>query len=200
MIAFLPLLICAVLGYLIGCFSTGLAVSKSTGVDVRSLGSKSTGATNVSRVFGFKLGLVTFLGDCAKGIIAAEIGTLIMGRNGAMVASVFAVIGHNWPVFHDFKGGKGIATSCAVLLWLFPMETLIALAAGFAVIAFTKYVSLGSLTVLLIVLITSVFTRPFWPDVVFSLMLAAIGTMRHSANIERLLRGKESKFSFRKKG
>jgi glycerol-3-phosphate acyltransferase PlsY len=199
-IAFLPLLICAVLGYLIGCFSTGLAVSKSTGVDVRSLGSKSTGATNVSRVFGFKLGLVTFLGDCAKGIIAAEIGTLIMGRNGAMVASVFAVIGHNWPVFHDFKGGKGIATSCAVLLWLFPMETLIALAAGFAVIAFTKYVSLGSLTVLLIVLITSVFTRPFWPDVVFSLMLAAIGTMRHSANIERLLRGKESKFSFRKKG
>lgn len=107
MIAFLPLLICAVLGYLIGCFSTGLAVSKSTGVDVRSLGSKSTGATNVSRVFGFKLGLVTFLGDCAKGIIAAEIGTLIMGRNGAMVASVFAVIGHNWPVFHDFKGGKG---------------------------------------------------------------------------------------------
>lgn len=117
-----------------------------------------------------------------------------------MVASVFAVIGHNWPVFHDFKGGKGIATSCAVLLWLFPMETLIALAAGFAVIAFTKYVSLGSLTVLLIVLITSVFTRPFWPDVVFSLMLAAIGTMRHSANIERLLRGKESKFSFRKKG
>lgn len=200
MIAFLPLLICAVLGYLIGCFSTGLAVSKSTGVDVRSLGSKSTGATNVSRVFGFKLGLVTFLGDCAKGIIAAEIGTLIMGRNGAMVASVFAVIGHNWPVFHDFKGGKGIATSCAVLLWLFPMETLIALAAGFAVIAFTKYVSLGSLTVLLIVLITSFFTRPFWPDVVFSLMLAAIGTMRHSANIERLLRGKESKFSFRKKG
>lgn len=73
MIAFLPLLICAVLGYLIGCFSTGLAVSKSTGVDVRSLGSKSTGATNVSRVFGFKLGLVTFWVTAPKALLPQKL-------------------------------------------------------------------------------------------------------------------------------
>lgn len=199
MIAFLPLLICALLGYLLGCFSTGLVLSKGTGVDVRSFGSKSTGATNVSRVLGFKLGLLTFLGDCAKGLVAAGLGTLIFGRNGAFVAAFFAVIGHNWPVFYEFRGGKGIATSCAVLLWLFPMEALIALTAGLLMIVITKYVSLGSLTILFVALIISVFTRPFWPDVFFALLLAAIGTMRHSANIKRLISGTESKFTFRKR-
>ena len=114
-----------VLGYLIGCFSTGLLVAKNSGHDIRSEGSKNTGATNVLRVLGVKKGLLTFAGDFVKATCAMLIGAWLLGKNGALLGGFAAVIGHNWPVFYGFKGGKGVACTIA-LMFLFLWQGLIA--------------------------------------------------------------------------
>ena len=189
---------CAVLGYLLGCFSTGLFIANKTGVDIRKEGSKSTGATNVTRVLGVKHGLATFAGDVLKGFLAVALGTLVASRNGAFVAGLFTIIGHNWPVFYQFKGGKGIASSCAILLWLFPLEAAIAMLIAFLCIVVLRYVSVGSLVLLFLVSTISLFTRPLWPDFVFTLTLFLMGTWRHKTNIERLLKGTENKLTFKR--
>ena len=189
---------CAVIGYLLGCFSTGLIVTSHSGVDIRKEGSKSTGATNVSRVMGLRHGVLTFIGDSLKGLISVLIGTWLMGRNGALIAGLFTVIGHNWPVFYQFKGGKGIASSCGILVYLFPMEAVTAFVLAVAVIFWLRYVSVGSLVLLTAVALLSLFTRPFWPDASFTLLLLVIGIWRHRANIQRLMQGKENKFSLKK--
>lgn len=189
---------CIVIGYLLGCFSTGLLLSGREGVDIRKEGSKSTGSTNVTRVMGIRHGALTFLGDSLKGLVSVLIGSLLMGRNGAILAGLFTVIGHNWPVFYQFKGGKGIASSCGILLYLFPVEALVAIALAIAVIFLLRYVSVGSLVLLSAVALQSAFTRPLWPDIAFTFLLLIIGIWRHRANISRLIQGTENKFSIKK--
>ncbi len=193
----LGIILSAVIGYLLGCFATGILLSKKSGVEICEKGSKSTGATNVSRVLGIKKGLITFTGDFTKALIAVLIGTWLAGRNGALAAGLAAVAGHNWPVFFDFKGGKGISSSCAVLLYLFPIPALISFAAALLVIIITKYVSLGSLTILTVSAVLVLFTRPFFPDGIFCIIVLALGLIRHRANIDRLMHGKENKFSIK---
>ena len=112
----LHIMLCAVIGYFMGCFSTGIILGDMAKIDIRKYGSKSTGTTNVIRVMGFKMGLMTFIGDFIKAVIAVLLGMMIGGRDGGLIAGLFSVIGHNWPVFYGFKGGKGIACSTAVLL------------------------------------------------------------------------------------
>lgn len=194
----LLLILSALVGYLIGCISSGLIISRNAGVDIRSQGSKSTGATNVSRLLGFKLGAATFVGDFLKGILSVFLGTLIAGTHGGIVSGLFSVMGHNWPVFYGFKGGKGIATSCAVLFYLYPVPALIAIALTLTLIAVTRYVSVGSLALLTVTAILVCATKPLWPDGVFTAFLAVVGIYRHKANIVRLIRGNENKFSFKK--
>lgn len=191
-------IVCAVIGYLLGCFSTGLILSGREGVDLRKEGSKSTGATNVTRVMGIRHGAITFLGDSLKGLVSVLLGSLLMGRNGAILAGLFTVIGHNWPVFYQFKGGKGIASSCGILLYLFPVEALIGFVLAIAVIFILRYVSVGSLVLLSTVAILTMFTRPFWPDAAFTALLLVVGVWRHRANLSRLIQGKENKFSIKK--
>ncbi len=191
----IKLIACAVIGYLLGCFSTGLTVAQKRHVDIRALGSKSTGATNVTRVMGIRLGLITFVGDMLKAAIAVGLGTLFAGRDGAMLAALAAVIGHNWPVFYRFKGGKGIACSLAVFALLFPVETIIGGAVALAAIGITRYVSLGSLLLLCVTTLAILFRHPFWPAGCWALILTVLGIARHHANIQRLLAGKENKFN-----
>ena len=195
----IPLLIlCAAIGYALGCFSTGLLLSKRRQVDIRELGSKSSGATNMTRVMGPKLGLMTFFGDFGKAALAAAIGYAIKGIDGALVSGFFVVIGHNWPATYHFKGGKGVACSIAVLLVLMPLETLIAGVFGILAIVFTKYVSLGSLLFLLASAIIIPITRGLWPVGLWAILLFLVAAYRHRANIGRLLRGEENKFLFKK--
>ncbi|MGI6738509.1 MAG: glycerol-3-phosphate acyltransferase [Christensenellales bacterium] len=189
--------LCSVVGYLLGCISTGIMLSNRVGVNLREVGSKSTGATNVSRIMGFNMGVVTFAGDFSKALIAVLLGTLIAGRNGALVAGLFAIIGHNWPVFYKFKGGKGIASSCAVLLYLFAPETIVGLIVALIVIIAFKYISLGSLSLLIVTSAITLFTRPFWPDTAFVLAMLVLGAYRHRSNIKRLRDGNENKFSIK---
>lgn len=191
----------AVVAYLLGCFSTGLTVSNAKGVDIRSKGSKNTGASNVLRVMGLKSGLVTFIGDFLKATLACWLGSILLpgvtfgvDRFGMMLAGVFAVVGHNWPVFYGFKGGKGVACSAAVILFVNPLWGGISIVICVAVIALTRFISLGSMTMLLCYMVLMcVALWEQWAACLFTVILFAMCVWRHRANIQRLLKGTENK-------
>lgn len=194
-------LLVAVIGYLLGCFSTGITVSRAKGVDIRSAGSKNTGASNVLRVMGVKSGALTFAGDCLKAILAVVAGWLILpgatfgvNRFGMMLGGLFAVIGHNWPVFYGFRGGKGVACSAAVVFLVDPLWGGIAIAICLTVIAVTRFISLGSMTLLFTYMIMMCIAHwGEWTVCAFTVILLALCVWRHRANIVRLLNGTENK-------
>ncbi|MGI6688219.1 MAG: glycerol-3-phosphate 1-O-acyltransferase PlsY [Christensenellales bacterium] len=185
----------SVLAYLLGSISPGIIISHHFGTDIRSQGSKSTGATNMTRVMGLRLGLITFLSDFFKASLAVLISHVLAGEPGMLLAGLFVVIGHNWPVFYQFKGGKGVACSLAVLFWSCPVQTLIAGALAILVIAMTRYVSLGSLTLLAMTFLLILFTKGLWPVGVWALVLLALGVYQHRTNIKRLINGNENKLN-----
>lgn len=186
-------LLCAVIAYLLGSFSTGILVASKLGHDIRSEGSKNTGASNALRVLGLKGGAIVFLGDFLKAAIAVLIGRFLLDLHGAMIAGLCVVLGHNWPVFFGFKGGKGIACSAAVVLLTFWWQGLAGILICLAVIYFTRYISLGSMTMLAVFFILVTLTAPFWPYGIWALALLGLGVWRHHANIERLKNGTENK-------
>ena len=189
-------LLCAVIGYLLGSISTGILVSNQFGRDIRKEGSRNTGASNALRVLGVKGGVIVFFGDFIKAALAVVIGLLLVPgvEYGGMVGGLFAVLGHNWPLFFKFQGGKGIACSSAVLLILYPWwQGLAAALLCLAVIAIWRYISVGSLTMLASFAIFLAFTEPFWPYVVWALCLLALGVYRHRSNLVRLKNGTENK-------
>ena len=194
----LHIMLCAVIGYFMGCFSTGIILGDMAKIDIRKYGSKSTGTTNVIRVMGFKMGLMTFIGDFIKAVIAVLLGMMIGGRDGGLIAGLFSVIGHNWPVFYGFKGGKGIACSTAVLLLNVPLEGAISAAIAISVIYLSRYVSLGSLSLLFSAAVILPFTRGLWPVGAWAFLLFIFAVYRHRTNIQRLMRGTESKFTGKK--
>lgn len=137
------ILLCIVIGYLLGNFQTsyilGRLIAKK---DVREYGSQNAGTTNALRVFGARIAIATLILDLLKGVLAVYIGYKLAGDIGGMAAGLSVVIGHNWPVFLKFKGGKGVATSIGVALMITPISTLAAIVIGLLIIAKTKYVSL----------------------------------------------------------
>lgn len=187
------LLLCAVIGYLLGSFSTGILVSRKAGHDIRSEGSRNTGASNALRILGLKGGALTFLGDFLKAALAVVAGLLIAGKFGGMAAGLGAVLGHNWPVFFRFQGGKGIACSSAVLLILFPWQGAVAAVLCLLVIYFTRYISVGSLTLLTVFFLLLVFSMGVWPYGAWAFVLMALGYYRHIPNLKRLKDGCENK-------
>ena len=183
----------ALIAYLLGSISTGILVSRNSGHNLREEGSHNTGASNALRVLGIKGGALTFLGDFLKAFIAVMIGKAIGGLNGGLIAGLCVVLGHNWPVFFGFKGGKGIACSAAVLTTLFPVQGWIAAALCLLVIYIWRYISVGSLTMLASFAVLILFTQPFWPVAVWALVLLALGMYRHRSNLVRLKNGTENK-------
>ena len=188
------------ISYFIGNFSSAYILGTVIkDKDIRKYGSGNAGATNALRVFGPKIGLTAFGLDILKGIIAVSIGNHFLGYNGALIAAIFVVIGHDWPVFLKFKGGKGIATSLGVILYLHLPTALICMAIGFFVIYKTKYVSLGSMiATILVPIVGSILNRPFNSRfLICTLILAGMAIFRHRSNIKRLKNGEESKFGQR---
>lgn len=185
-----------VISYLVGSFSSAYFVGKYfKKIDIRNHGSGNAGATNALRIMGKKLGVITFLLDFFKGIIAVNIGILISGYDGGLVAAIFTVIGHNYPIFLNFKGGKGIATTIATLAVLeFPI-TLISVIVGVLVAAISKYVSLGSLVFLSTLFVLSIFgTKEFYIYRTLTILfLMILGYYRHKENIKRLISGTENR-------
>lgn len=194
----LQYLLVAAVSYLIGSFSFGIFVSALKGRDIRQEGSRSSGATNVTRVLGPSYGLVTFLGDFIKAAAAVLFGFLVSGTAGALVASVFCVIGHNWPVYYQFRGGKGIVCSVAVILLLCPLEGAIASAIAVLVIWRTRFVSLGSLSYLLAAALLLTILRGLVPYGWWAFILLVLGVFQHRSNLSRLLKGQENKLSFKR--
>lgn len=192
----LKVILVAVAAYLLGSFSTGLTVSKMfKGPNLREVGSKNTGASNVLRTMGLKSGLMTFIGDCLKSVLACLIGRWLLGQYGAMLGGLFVILGHNWPVFFQFKGGKGVASSCGVMLVCFPIPALICYPLTIALIAATKYISLGSMTMLTLyaILVSVCFSGGDLVIIGWAILLAALCILRHQTNIKRLIAGTESK-------
>lgn len=189
------------LAYFLGSLPNGLYVAKFKGVDIRNQGSKNTGATNVFRVMGAKFGIFVLVLDALKGflplIIAEKLG---VEGNILVLIGVVAVIGHTFSPFLNFKGGKGVATSLGIFLYLAPIPMLITLVMFIVVVGISKYVSLGSILASLmlpiLILITPVNEKLGNKVVVFiiSAILGAYIIYKHKANIERLKNGTENKF------
>lgn len=191
-------LLCCVIAYLLGSLSTGLIVAdKAKGPDLRKVGSGNTGASNVQRTMGWKYGLITFAGDAAKGVLACLIAELLTGDHMAcLAAGLSAVIGHNWPAYYGFRGGKGVAASCGVLLYCFWWQALICFVITIALIAAIRYISLGSMFLLISYAALVSFTyHGEWHlfVVVWAVIMALICIARHRSNIVRLLQGKENR-------
>ncbi len=190
----------AVISYLLGSISSGILVSKIFGgPNLREVGSGNTGATNALRAMGLKGGAMVFVCDILKALIACIIGRVWMGLNGAMLAGLMAVIGHNWPCFFQFKGGKGVSSTLSAMLLTFPVPAVICYVVTIAVIALTKYVSLGSITLVsLFALLVIVTTWGNWLAILWVLVMAGLLIWRHRENIKRLLNGTERKLGRKK--
>ncbi len=189
------------IAYLLGSISFGMIVSKKLGgPNLREVGSKNTGATNVLRTMGVKVGLTVFVLDILKAVVACAIGRGWMGLNGAMLAGLMVVIGHNWPCFYQFKGGKGVATTLAAMLLTFPVPAVVCYVVAIVLIAATRFVSLGSMTLsVLFAVLVCVTNWGNWLACVWAIALAALLVWRHQANIGRLMNGTENKLGAKRK-
>lgn len=187
--------------YLIGCFSSAYFLGKMyKDIDIRNHGSGNLGTTNVLRTMGPKLGILTLVLDVLKGVLATLIGSAILGTEGALISAIAVVLGHNFPVFLKFKGGKGVATSIGVLLVLSWQTALVSIGIGVIVIAITRYVSLGSIlgsifAPIVVVLVMKSIDKSLFITVV---ILALLSILRHKDNISRLCKGEENRFGNRK--
>lgn len=189
---FLVAIIAYLLGNLSFAFILGKLIMKK---DVRDYGSGNSGATNAIRAFGAKIGVLAFIGDVLKGIIAVIIGRALGGEIGGYVAGALVIIGHNWPILLHFKGGKGVATTVGVVLVISPLIALICFIIGFVIAFFTRMVSLGSIIgMALAPLVALIFIRPFnFKLLLFCIFVASMSIYRHRENIKRLLKGTENK-------
>lgn len=204
-----------ILGYCLGMFQTGYIYGKKHGVDIRSEGSGNAGTTNTLRVLGWKAGLITFAGDLLKAILAVAIMHFVFVDRypeGIKVIELYAgfgaVLGHNFPFYLKFKGGKGIACTSGMILAVCPIAAPICLVLFIGAVAITRYVSLGSILVVLSFLIQvfvfghlgylgldAVYLPEFY---LISACFTAMGLWRHRTNIVRLLNGTENKFGMKK--
>ena len=217
--AWLPLLISAVVSYLLGSLDFAIIVTRLfTKEDIREKGSGNAGATNVLRSHGKKLAALTALGDVGKAVASVLLAWLVwfplcgvghLGYYGGFVAGAACVVGHMYPVFFGFRGGKGVLTVLGLLLVLDPIVALIGLATFAVVVAISKMVSLGSILAG-VSLCISIFVKMKFIEQDNSLQaiafctgmvifVVALAVMKHSANIKRIINGTENKIGSKKK-
>ena len=195
-----------VIAYLIGSVQFGIISGKLIqGIDIREHGSKSTGATNVGRTLGVKIATVVALLDIGKGFLIVFFLTNILkflnyeNPFSIIIFGSLVILGHCWPIFYNFKGGKGVLTSLGVYFLVNPLLCMIALITFIIILTISKYVSLGSIigaTVALIYVIISVlssFGNSTSTDLLFTLFIFCVIFYRHKENIQRLLKGEENK-------
>jgi glycerol-3-phosphate acyltransferase PlsY len=204
-----------VLGYVFGLFQTGYIYGKSKGIDIRKQGSGNPGTTNSLRVLGIKAGIITFLGDLLKAILAVVVTWLIFKdrypdsvRLLELYAGFGAVLGHNFPFYLGFKGGKGIASTAGVILSVYPLAALGCLIVFSVCLAISRYVSLSSILMVLTFMITALVANNLgYLDIAGERMMefdilvicfTALAIWRHRANIVRLIHGNENKLSIGK--
>ncbi len=203
MFIWLKYLLIAVVGYLLGNISVGILVSKLYGVrDIRKLGSGNAGSTNVLRNLGWLPSVLTLVGDCLKSFVAAKLGQWLAGDVGLLIGGTAAIIGHDFPVFFRFRGGKGIAASLGMILTINPWLGIGLTAIVVLIAALTGYVSLGSITVSVIYTpCIAVLLRgnPHYAAYIwFSIFASLLSLFCHRKNILRLIHHEENKLDFKK--
>ena len=182
-----------ILAYLLGSIPFGLIVGKiGYGVDIREHGSGNLGGTNTFRTLGVKAGLIVTISDILKGTLAASLPLLFNSELNPLLVGVFAVIGHTYPIFAKFKGGKAVATSAGLLLFVQPIMVITMIAFFFLVLYLSKYVSLSSMLAGIYGIIYSIFIGEIGLIIVISLLTAFV-IYRHRANIKRIIDKTEPK-------
>lgn len=203
-------LICVIIGYIFGLLQTGYIYGKIQHIDIRQHGSGNAGTTNALRTLGWKAGAITFLGDCLKCVAAVGVIYLIYGAQEniqllAMYGGMGAVIGHNYPFYLRFKGGKGIAATAGLIFSTNPVMMLIAAVIFITIVAVTRYVSLGSLVLVVVFVIEvvvygqvmhgfSLTQNECFELYAIAVFLMLLAFYKHRANIKRLMAGTENKF------
>ena len=203
-------IVVAILSYLIGSINFSIIISKKVaGFDVSEKGSGNAGTTNMLRTVGKKAALITLVCDILKGVIsillALLIGKIAKEANNSIlvqIAGILVIIGHTFPIFFKFKGGKGVATAVGVLLTTNWQIGLICLIFGLVLIALTRMVSLGSITAAILFPILVLFIKTNYivegNYFIYSLIIAVMVVFNHRENVKRLLSGTENKLSFKK--
>ncbi|NLY09887.1 MAG: glycerol-3-phosphate 1-O-acyltransferase PlsY [Tissierellia bacterium] len=191
----------AIVSYFIGCFSFAILVGKlAKNIDIRKHGSGNAGTTNAIRVLGASYGVLVFIGDFGKAFLAAWLGNRLGGYLGVAIAAFYVVLGHDFPIFHKFQGGKGIACTVGICAFINPLMTLISFIFCFGIGLAIGYISLGSLLFLTAVPIGAIIY--YWPAnielIIVAFLISGLGFYRHGENIKRLKNGTENKI-WRKK-
>lgn len=205
-------IIVVIISYLIGSISFSVIISKKmAGFDVREKGSGNAGATNMLRSVGVKAAVLTLIGDCLKGVVAILIAVLIgkIAQNLdkallVQLAGIAVILGHTFPIFFNFKGGKGVATALGVVLVTNWQIGLICLVFALVLMVLSRMVSLGSVGACVLFPVLVLFIKNNYivtegsSYLIYSIILAIIVAFNHRSNIKRLLNGTENKISFKK--
>lgn len=208
---------CLLIGYVCGLFQTAYIYGRINGIDIREYGSGNSGTTNALRVLGMKAGLIVFAGDILKILAAGFLVTVLFNQGDffgdraalyKLYAGLGAVLGHNFPFYLNFKGGKGIAVTSGLILMMDWRITILCLIAFALTVGLTRYVSLGSLVITALFMISWIFlgqtgrlalTPAHLPEsYVLVFLIVAMAYWRHRANIKRLIAGTESKIGQKK--
>ncbi len=209
-------LACLVIGYIFGLFQTAFFYGKAKGIDIRQHGSGNSGTTNALRVLGTKAGLIVFAGDCLKCVLAVCVCRLLLGEShGEMLyllclyTAAGAILGHNFPFYMGFKGGKGIAATAGLILAFHPYFIPVGAVLFFGIFFTTHYVSLGSLLVYVGFMIEIVIcgqcglfgmSQAYLNEMyIVALFLTVMAFWKHRENIVRLAKGEERKTYLTKK-
>ncbi len=202
---------CLIIGYVFGLFQTAFIYGKMHGIDIRQHGSGNSGTTNALRVLGTKAGLIVFLGDCLKCMAAVLVAKLIFSGSHpdavyllCIYSGAGAILGHNYPFYMNFKGGKGIAATAGLILSFHPYFIPVAVVLFFGIFFTTHYVSLGALTMYAAFFVQMIICGQFGvfegmsqPQLIelycVTFFLTALAYWKHKENIVRLLRGNERK-------
>ena len=196
-------ILAAIIGYLFGNIPSGVLIAKGYGIrDIRKHGSGNTGTTNVLRTLGWLPSVLTLVLDCLKGYVACLIGQRLGDDPGMLIGGLCAILGHDFPVFMGFRGGKGIATSLGLVIAISPWLALAELVVQIIAVAITRYMSIASLiTTVAFPIVTGIVCRGRANYGLFlgtACVAAALSLFGHRGNIQRLIRGEENRLDFAK--
>lgn len=204
---FIAVILSLAVGYFLGSINTSIIVGKLNGIDIRECGSRNAGTTNTLRILGKKAAFFVLLGDLFKGILACVAGVLIARLLGTdtviiliskLTGGLGGILGHNWPLYFRFKGGKGILTSFAVIMMADYRASLILIGIFAIILLATKYVSAGSITAAVMLPVVFLLLHSSIYEIIFTIIIAILAIARHRGNIVRLLNGSESRINFRR--
>lgn len=195
----IAVIVCAVIAYLFGSINCGVLISRIYGKDIRNVGSGNAGATNMTRTFGKKAGILTFVGDFTKASVALAICRLFFGLEGAFIAGIFCILGHAYPLYFKFKGGKGVVCIAAMGLFTTPLVLAIMLAIFVLILFGFKMVSFASIMTMIVYPFVLFQMEGAGPWIVYAFLASFLVVFLHRKNIVRIFNHTESKISIGKK-